>query len=100
MALYFFYVVLIKLYFKYHSTQYPVLSCIARDYLAIQGSDGKRAFSSGGLTGTALRNSLTTANFEALQVLKSAYKTGIIRSIDEAEAYSPKDWTLPSLTGP
>ena len=102
MALYFFYVILIKLYFKYHSTQYPVLSCIARDYLAIQGSSvpSERAFSSGGLTGTALRNSLTTANFEALQVLKSAYKTGIIRSIDEAEAYSPKDWTLPSLTGP
>ena len=48
---------------------------MARDYLAIQGSatPSERAFSSGGTTGTAKRNRLKPATFEALQLLKSAY---------------------------
>ena len=51
---------------------------MARDYLAIQGSatPAERAFSSGSLTGTKLRNSLSTEMFEALQLLKSAYRNG------------------------
>ncbi|PCH37302.1 HAT dimerization, partial [Wolfiporia cocos MD-104 SS10] len=50
-----------------HATQYPVLSRIARDYLSIQGSSvsSERAFSSGGRTGTKLRNQLTPETFEA-----------------------------------
>jgi hypothetical protein len=53
---------------------------MARDYLAIQGSatPAERAFSSGSLTGTKLRNSLSTELFEALQLLKSAYRNGHI----------------------
>ncbi|KAJ6606727.1 hypothetical protein B0H10DRAFT_1819773 [Mycena sp. CBHHK59/15] len=45
---------------------------MARDYLAIQGSvtPDKWVFSSGSLTGTKLRNSLSTDLFEALHLLK------------------------------
>ncbi|KAJ7362446.1 hypothetical protein DFH08DRAFT_840912 [Mycena albidolilacea] len=53
---------------------------MARDYLAIQGSatPAERAFSSGSLTDTKLRNSLSTNLFGALQLLKSAYRNGHI----------------------
>ena len=51
---------------------------IAHDYLAIQGSatPSERAFSSGGITDTTRRNRLSTETFEALQILKNAYKNG------------------------
>jgi hypothetical protein len=53
---------------------------MGHDYLAIQGSatPAERAFSSGSLTGTKLRNSLNAEVFEALQLLKSAYRNGHI----------------------
>jgi len=53
---------------------------MARDYLAIQGSatPAERAFSSGSLTGTKLRNSLSTDLFEALQLLKGVYRNSHI----------------------
>ncbi|PSS37302.1 hypothetical protein PHLCEN_2v854, partial [Hermanssonia centrifuga] len=75
-----------------HSSQYPVLSRIARDYLAIQGSAvaSERAFSSGGRTGTALRNHLASATFEALQILKSGYWDGIVSAV-EAVAQAAKE---------
>jgi hAT family C-terminal dimerisation region len=62
---------------------------MARDYLAIQGSSvpSERAFSSGGLTGTSLRNRLSPAIFEALQILKSAYRNGHISAAQEAEGH-------------
>ncbi|PSR88602.1 hypothetical protein PHLCEN_2v5129 [Hermanssonia centrifuga] len=68
-----------------HSSQYPVLSRIARDYLAIQGSAvaSEWAFSSGGWTGTALCNHLASATFEALQILKSGYWDGIVSVVEE-----------------
>ncbi|KIK32327.1 hypothetical protein CY34DRAFT_31057, partial [Suillus luteus UH-Slu-Lm8-n1] len=55
--------------------QYPTISRIAKDYLAIQGSavTSERAFSSGGITGTTRRNRLLPTTFEALQLLKSGY---------------------------
>ncbi|KIJ15093.1 hypothetical protein PAXINDRAFT_38586, partial [Paxillus involutus ATCC 200175] len=55
--------------------QYPVLSQIARDYLAIQGSStaSERAFSQGGLTVTVMRNRLSPKTVEALQILKNGY---------------------------
>jgi hypothetical protein len=61
---------------QHHARQYPTLSRMARDYLPIQGSAtaSERAFSSGGLTGTARRNRLNVCLFEALQLLKSAYR--------------------------
>ncbi|KAG2047071.1 hypothetical protein BDR06DRAFT_867089, partial [Suillus hirtellus] len=50
-----------------HSIQYPTISCIAKDYLAIQGSAvaSKHAFSSGGITGMARHSCLQPATFEA-----------------------------------
>ena len=62
---------------------------MARDYLAIQGSSvpSERAFSSGGLTGTSLRNRLTPAIFESLQILKSGYKNHHISAAQEAEGH-------------
>ncbi|KIK36238.1 hypothetical protein CY34DRAFT_94733, partial [Suillus luteus UH-Slu-Lm8-n1] len=57
-----------------HSIQYPTISRIAKDYLAIQGSAvaSERAFSSGGITGTARRSCLQPATFEA-PPLKTSY---------------------------
>jgi hypothetical protein len=53
---------------------------MAQDYLAIQGSSvaSERAFSNAGLDKTLLRNWLKCNIFEALQILKSAYKSGLI----------------------
>ena len=78
----------------YHQTQYPTLARISRDYLAIQGSSvpSERAFSSGALTGTLRRNRLLPESFEALQILKSAYKNGVISASGEAKACEPREW--------
>jgi hypothetical protein len=72
-----------------HSLQYPILACIARDYLAIQGSatPSERAFSSGALMDTKRCSRLTLPVFEALQILKSAYRNGHIKAGDQAEEY-------------
>ena len=53
--------------------QYTILSRMADDYLAIQGSSTafERAFSLGGLIVIMLRSSLYPENVEALQLLKS-----------------------------
>lgn len=65
---------------------------MARDYLAIQGSatPSERAFSGGGITGTPSRNRLTPAVFEALQILKSAYRNGHIGAADDAAKHMNK----------
>ncbi|EED80198.1 predicted protein [Postia placenta Mad-698-R] len=62
--------------------QYPTLSHIARDYLTIQGSavSSERVFLSGGRTGTKDRNQLAPATFEALQIVKDAYRTGVLNT--------------------
>ena len=75
--------------FKLHAVQYRTLSCMARDYLAIQGSavPSERAFSSGGLTATAHQNRLSRDIFEALQILKSGYRNGHIHASEQAEAH-------------
>jgi hypothetical protein len=82
-------VILILNIVKLHMVQYPTLSRMARDYLAIQGSavPSERAFSSGGLTATARRNRLSGDIFEALQILKSGYRNGHIRASEQAEAH-------------
>jgi len=61
-----------------HSTQYPVLAQMVRDYLPIQGSStpSERAFSSASFTDSKQRNWLASDIFGALQVLKSAYHHG------------------------
>jgi hypothetical protein len=59
---------------------------IARDYLAIQGSatPSERAFSSGGITASPRRSSLSNDTFEALQILKSTYRNGHAAAADQA----------------
>ncbi|MGH7238541.1 MAG: hAT transposon family protein, partial [Candidatus Saccharimonadales bacterium] len=73
------------------SSQYPTLSCIARDYLAIQGSAviSERAFSSGAQTGTVRRNRLLPNTFEALQLLKAAYRRGDAAAFEETAKHIP-----------
>ncbi|KIJ99802.1 hypothetical protein K443DRAFT_132922 [Laccaria amethystina LaAM-08-1] len=68
-----------------HQSDYPTLSRIAHDYLAIQGSSvlSEGSFSS---------RSLTDA-FEALQILKRAYKNGLISASKEAAEGVPQEWT-------
>jgi hypothetical protein len=65
---------------------------IAQDYLVIQGSSvpSERAFSSGGLTNTKSRNPLSPETFEALQILKSCYKGGLIIVDEEVAAHEWK----------
>jgi hypothetical protein len=78
-----------------HQSDYPTLSRIAHDYLIIQDSSvlSEHAFSSGGLTGSLLRNQLNTDAFEALQILKRAYKNGLISASKEAAEGVPQEWT-------
>lgn len=74
---------------QYHLLQYPTLSQIAWDYLAIQGSSvaSERAFSSAGITDDVLHNSLDTKAFGYLQILKNAYKSNTISTIEEANSH-------------
>lgn len=44
-----------------------------------------------------LRNRLKTDTFEALQIVKSAYRNGIINASDEAEAHVAMEWDLGGL---
>ena len=71
---------------QHQAVEYPTLSWMAWDYLAIQGSatPSKCAFSGGEITGTPNRNHLFVASFEALQLLKSAYYNGHITAADDA----------------
>jgi hypothetical protein len=64
---------------------------MARDYIPIQGSAtaSERAFSSGGLTGTARRNRLNVRLFEALQLLKGAYRSGTYTALASVSAPAP-----------
>ena len=66
---------------------------MARDYLTIQGSatPSDRAFSSGGTTGTAKRNHLTPEAFEALQLLKSAYRNVHLAADKDTHEHSLSD---------
>lgn len=80
---------------KHHQSQYPTLAKIARDYLAIQGSSvaSERAFSSGGMTDAKARNQLSTEMFEALQILKSCYRDGLMNVDYEVAQHSSAPWT-------
>lgn len=71
--------------------QYPTLSRIARDYLAVQGSSvaSERAFSSTGITDDLRRNRLETEAFGKLQILKYAYRTNFLNGADEAATHEP-----------
>jgi hypothetical protein len=57
----------------------------------------ERAFSSGRLTGTYLRNQLKTDTFEALQIVKSAYRNGILDADDEAAGHVAAEWNFGGL---
>ena len=86
----------VETFLQHHQTQFPTLARIARDYLAIQGSSvpSERSFSSGGLTDTKSRNSLSLEIFEALQILKSCYKDGLINVDEEIVAHEQKLFVL------
>ena len=66
-----------------------ILSCIACDYLGIQGSavPSQRALSSSGLTATACWNRLFGEIFEALQILKSGYLNGHNHAPEQAKSH-------------
>jgi hypothetical protein len=57
---------------------------MAKDIIAILASstDSEHVFSRAGLIGTNHHSRLHESNFEALQVLRSAYSTGLI-NVDE-----------------
>jgi hypothetical protein len=57
---------------------------MAKDYLAIPASstDAERVFSFANLIGTDRRNALSMENFEAVQVLRSAYASGALTVSD------------------
>ncbi|KAF5347686.1 hypothetical protein D9758_014861 [Tetrapyrgos nigripes] len=69
---------------------YPTLSCMAWDYLAIQGSGtlSERAFSSAGLTDHKSRNRLKPEMFAAIQTLKVAYRNGHISAHQQASEHA------------
>jgi hypothetical protein len=62
---------------------------MARDYLPIQGSltPSEHAFSNASLTDSKHRNRLAPDTFEALQILKSAYRNRHLSAPAEAEKY-------------
>ncbi|KIK78715.1 hypothetical protein PAXRUDRAFT_163239, partial [Paxillus rubicundulus Ve08.2h10] len=78
-----------------HSTQYPILSCMAHDYLAIEGSStpSEQSFSQRGLTVTLLHNSLHPDTVEALQLLKDSYSSGDLTAAAAALHWEPESWT-------
>jgi len=80
---------------QYHASQFPILARMARDYLAIQGLSvpSEHAFSSSGLTGTLHCNQLDPETFEALQILKSGYKNGLMDAREGAAAYEEEEWS-------
>lgn len=61
---------------KRNALRYPILSRIARDYLAIQGTSvaSERTFSSAGLTDSNRRRRLTPDNFASIQIAKGSLK--------------------------
>ncbi|KIM75155.1 hypothetical protein PILCRDRAFT_13838 [Piloderma croceum F 1598] len=84
------------LWWGHHQTQYLTLAKIARDYLAIQGSSvpSEHTFSGGGLMDTKAQNQLSQETFEALQILKSCYKDGLIKVEEEVAAHERKPFVL------
>ena len=62
---------------------------MAQDYLPIQGSatPSERVFSNASLTDSKQRNCLALDTFEALQILKSAYRNRHISAPAEAQKY-------------
>ncbi len=72
-----------------HSTQYLILTQMARDYLAIQGSStpSEHAFSNAALTDSKQCNRLALDTFKVLQILKSVYRNRHISAPAEAEKH-------------
>ncbi|KAG7087707.1 hypothetical protein E1B28_013654 [Marasmius oreades] len=71
---------------------------MALNYLPIQGSSipSEQLFSGCGLTDTKLWNQLNPATLEAIQVLKDAYSSGMLKPIVEAAEWQPIFWVPPA----
>ena len=69
----------ILVWWKNNQTKFPILSKIARDYLAMQASSvpSERGFSSSGLTVTDMRSRLHPMTVRSLMCLKSWFKLGL-----------------------
>jgi hypothetical protein len=74
-------------YWKMKEPEWPYLSAMAFDYLAIQGSATpvEQVWSSAAETDTKRRNLLSADQMEALQFLKAAYRKLHIRKMNEDE---------------
>jgi hypothetical protein len=84
-----------------HCVVYPTLGRMARDFLAIPGSStaSERQFSSARHIGTDFRNRLSPIMFEAVQMLKGGYKSGIISAHLEVSALAKDlDCTVDELS--
>ena len=73
---------------QHQAIEYPTLSWMAYNYPAIQGSvtPSEQAFLRARITGTPNCNCLSVTSFEALQLLKSAYRNEHIAAADDAAA--------------
>ena len=67
------------IWWKNNQTKFPILSKIARDYLAMQASSFllERGLSSSGFTVTDMRSRLHPMTVRSLMVLKSWFKLGL-----------------------
>jgi hypothetical protein len=76
-----------------HQVQFPTLARMARDYLAIPGSSvaSECVFLSIHHIRTDFHNCLLPPVFEAIQILKAAYKVGTILAAGEVEVLAKLD---------
>ena len=75
-------------WWKDHGIVYPTLARMAQDFLVIPGSStvSEHQFSSAQHIGTDFQNRLSPCMFEAVQVLKGGYKSGVLTANTEVLA--------------
>jgi len=86
-----------------NTSHFPILSCIAFDFLPVQGSSVpcERAFSDAGLTDTKRRARLLPENFGVIQTVKAHYKKEHRRRwelVEAQRAAQKKRWDNDSVS--